>query len=98
MKKLTMLILAMCCLVGCGPKLKRDGSFSEEAETFIGKFRGVSIYCIYTPNGNNIYLGVKENGDVVGVQSYTVKNIPVPVIVIDGETVSVERAKEILNK
>lgn len=98
MKKMIMLILAMCCFVGCGPNLKRDGSFPEEAETFVGKFRGVSIYRIYTPNGNNLYLGVKEDESVTGVQTFTGKGIPVPVIIIDGETVSVERAKEILNK
>lgn len=97
MKKMIMLVVAtvsMLMVTSCGPALKRDGSFSEEAENFVGKFRDVSIYSIQTPNGTILYFGVREDGSVTGVS--TAGKYPVHTIIIDDVPVTVEQAKEIL--
>ena len=53
MKKIFFAI-AILTLVGCVP-LKSDGSFGSEQ--FVGKFHGIEVYKVQTPDGTTLYLG-----------------------------------------
>jgi hypothetical protein len=72
MMKKILLLGAAALLMSCGgADLKPDGSFGKEE--FVGKFHGVSIYYVYTPSKYaNLYIAVKEDGEVSGIQ-YDIK-------------------------
>lgn len=92
MKRFLFLVAAVTLFCSCGPALKEDGSFGKEE--FIGKFRGTSIYCVTTPDGGFLYVGITDGG-VVNSISTSEKN-PKHTILIDGKEVNREKALDIL--
>ena len=98
MKKFLLLAAICFCFISCGEPLRENGQFSSEQ--YIGSFRDIAIYRVMTPDGQYLYLGVRENGDLASTQ-YTTGGkvrVTVPVIMIDGKKTSVEEAKKMLEE
>lgn len=53
-----LMIIALALLVSCGVPLGPDGNLG--GETFIGKFHGVSVFRVITPDGVTLYIGIKD--------------------------------------
>jgi hypothetical protein len=56
--KFAFFALSAILLVSCGSPLKPDGSFGQES--FVGKFRGNSVYVVNTPEGTNLFIAVND--------------------------------------
>ncbi len=67
----TFILAIGLILCSCGVPLKDDGTFGEEQ--FIGKFHGLSIYRVMTPEGTALYIGVSDDGNTV-MTDYTTSN------------------------
>ncbi len=65
MKKI-FLVLAGLLLTSCAP-LKPDGSFGSEV--FVGRFHGIEVYKVTTPEGVSLYLGVDPRSGVLSVSN-----------------------------
>lgn len=82
MKKLILIFIAVLTILSCGPALKSDGSFGSEE--FVGRFRGIEIYKVITPNDKDLYIGIK--GDTISVTSIHSqgKSTTTRTVIIDG--------------
>lgn len=85
-------IILLTLFTGCGTRLDEKGDLAEYRS--LGKFRGITFYKIQVESGMWVVVGIKE-GEVA---STTVNGkVPLHSVFINGKSVSIQEAKELLN-
>ena len=65
MRKLILVAIA-AVMVSCGVPLDQTGNLG--GERFVGKFHGIDVYRVVTPEGVEIYIGVGSSSKAVFTQ------------------------------